>query len=406
MAERVGWLPGLHGDRVRSKGLGGCFEPPPTVGLEEELILVDPERLEPVDAVELVLATLDDSRYVPEFRAAQLELVMPPSVSVAGLQADLVAARTRLVERLAGKVRVIAAGTHPTSTAPVEVTGRPRYRRIAGEFGWATRRGLPSGLHIHVGVADPDEALVVYNSARGYLPDLAALAANSPYLEGADTGLASTRLKLSEDFPRSGIPPAFASWRTFDRFVSWGTEAGLFPDLTYLWWDLRPRPDLGTLEFRIADSQTSPLHAGSIAAVCQALVAALQARLRAGETLLVHPSHMLVENRWRALRDGLDAELVDAASGRLEPVRNRLARLVFELEPYAATLGCEYELAGVWPLIGENGAAHQRRIVSEQGLQRLLERLADATELTADAAEGDGPGPAAPGAPAAELAAG
>ncbi len=359
---------------------GAPLEEPLTIGLEEELILVDADTLEPVEEAEWVVAALDDPRFVAEFRAAQLELVMPVSHSVGGLCAELADARARLVGLLAGSVRALAAGTHPSSSTPVRVTDRPRYEQIAREYRWATRRGLPSGLHVHVGIASPGEALAVYNAARSYLPELAALAANSPFFEGADTGLASTRLKLTEDFPRSRTPPPFASWDEFDRFVAWGTQGGLFPDLTQLWWDLRLRPDYGTLEFRIADSQTSLDHVAAVAAICQTLVVALRTRFEAGERLSTHASHLIDENRWLALRDGLDAELVDLADGTVEPARDRLTRLVLELEPYADQIGCGDELARAWPLIAENGAGRQRTIAAEHGLDGLLAWLVDQTE--------------------------
>src|SRR5262249_14905699 len=160
---------------------------------------------------------------------------------------ELAHARRRLVEALEGRVRLLGAGTHPTSTRPVGVTDRPRYRQIEADYPWIARRGLPSGLHVHVAVGAAHEALAVYNAARGYLPEVAALAANSPYFEGADSGLASSRLKIADDQPRSGIPPAFRSWRGLAEFVEWGSKGERFRDSSYLWWDLRPRPDFGTL---------------------------------------------------------------------------------------------------------------------------------------------------------------
>ncbi len=246
------------------------------------------------------------------------------------------------------------------------------------------RRSLPCAVHVHVGLDDPDEALAVYNAARSYLPELAALAANSPFFEGADSGLASSRLKLTEDLPRSGIPPAFGSWLELAEFVAWGSRGGLFPDLTYLWCDLRPRPDLGTLEFRIADSQTSAETSAALAALCQALVAALEERLRAGEQLPVQAAHAITENRWRALRDGLSAELADPVTGLPEPARYRLARLLGELESHAQRLGCDREFAHAWRLLARNGADRQREIAAERGLQGLLEWLADQTEAQAE----------------------
>ncbi len=354
-----------------------------TIGIEEELILAEPGSFEPVDEVEWVLGLLRDPRFVAEFRLAQIELVTPVCLTVPDLRRELGNARVELVEALAGRLRPLAVGTHPVTTRPSGITGRPRYQRIARDCPWATLRGLPSGLHVHVAVDGAADALAVYNAARSYLPELAALGANSPFFEGRDTGLSSSRLKLTEDQPRSGVPPAFASWREIAEFVSWGEHGGLFPDPSFLWWDLRLRPEYGTIEFRVTDTQTSLDQIAAIAAICQALVAALRARHRAGDRLPVHSSHVLAENRWRALRDGLDGELVDPQTGEAEPVRERLARLLLELEPWAAELGCSDELAHAWPLLAGNGACRQREIASERGLDGLLEWLAEETERPA-----------------------
>jgi carboxylate-amine ligase len=352
----------------------------PTVGLEEELILVDPESFEPASEAERILAALDDPRFTAELRTAQLELVMPVCLTAADLCRELRAARARLVEAMGGSLRALGAGTHPHATRAVGVTDRPRYRQIARDYPWAVRRGMPCGLHVHVAVGDPDEALAVYNAARSYLPEIAALAANSPYFDGADSGLASTRLKLTEELPRAGIPPAFVSWQELAAFVAWGSAAGLFPDLTYLWWDLRPRPEYGTLEFRIADTQTSPEDAAAIAAVCQSLVVSLGARHRAGEELPAHQLHTLNENRWLAVRDGVDGILADPDTGMAEPARDRIGRLLLELEPHASELGCCEELAHAWRLLTENGACRQRAVAARRGIRGLLEWLADETE--------------------------
>jgi len=354
----------------------------PTLGLEEELILVEPESLEPADEAERILAALArDRRFKPELRAAQLELVTPVCLTVADARRELAAARAELVDRLAGQVRTLAVGTHPFSTRPITISRQPRYVGIALECPWVVRRGLPCGLHIHVAVADPGDALAVFNAARSYLPELAALAANSPFFEGRDTGLASSRLKLCEDLPRAGIPPAFSSWGELAGFVAWGARGRLFRDLSYLWWDIRPRPEYGTLEFRVADSQNDLDAAAAIAAVCQTLVVALQTRLRSGERLAVHPSHLINENRWRALRGGLDGELVDLDTGVPGSTRDRLARLLGELEPYACELGCREQLEHAWSLLAHGGGAERQRAVREdRGVNGLVEWLADTTE--------------------------
>src|SRR5262249_53776256 len=156
--------------------------------------------------------------------------------------------------------------------------------------------------------------------------------------------------KIADDQPRSGIPPGFRSWRALAEFVDWGSKGERFRDSSYLWWDLRPRPDFGTLEFRVADTQTSVEHAAAIAAIWQSLVSSLRARFRAGARLPAHPTHVINENRWHALRGGLESTLVDPDSGEIEPARNRIGRLLLEIEPYAAELGCENELSLAWEM--------------------------------------------------------
>jgi carboxylate-amine ligase len=357
-------------------------QPFQTIGLEEELILVDLDSLLPVDEIESVLEGINgDTRFSAEFRAAQIEIVTPVCVAVADLHRELSSARRCLIEATGNHVGLLAAGTHPTSTRPIPVTLRPRFLRIALDHPWATRRGLPSGLHVHVGIDDAEEALAIFNAARSFLPELAALAANSPFFEGRATGLASTRLKLVEDFPRSGIPPSFTSWEEFGRFLVWGARCRAFDGINSLWWDLRPRPDLATLEFRIADAQTRLEDTAAIAAVCQSLVSWLRARLRAGETLQSHPVHILNENRWRALRDGVDGELADIETAAPEPTSDRIAHLLSALEPHANALGCSDELADAWRLLADHGGAgRQRKLATERGLDELAEWLVEETE--------------------------
>jgi carboxylate-amine ligase len=355
-----------------------------TIGIEEELFLVGPQSFDPAEEIESVLhAVGDDGRFHPELRAAQVEITTSVSRSVAGACREVADARRHLVEKLAGRLRVLAAGTHPTATDAIAITPRPRYREIAREYSWAADRGSTSGLHVHVGVDDAAEALEIYNAARSFLPEIAALAANSPYVEGRDSGLAAARLKLLEHLPRSGTPPVLGSWLDLVDFVGRGGFGGL----SDIWWDLRPRPDLGTLEFRVADTQTTIGAAGAVAAVCQSLVAWLRARAREGESLPVLPSHFVDENRWRALRNGLAGELVDFRSGRPEPTRGRIARLLLELEPAAIELGCAEELADAWSLLEQNGAERQRATAKSLGLHALPGWLAGETERSAAASD-------------------
>jgi carboxylate-amine ligase len=351
-----------------------------TIGLEEELILLDPVTLLPVNDVEEALVRLEDDRFTCELRGSQLEVRTHPHDTVAAACRELRAARAYAVDRLSGFARIAAAGVHPSSTLPIEVTDRDRYRRIAADCPWSVREGLPSGLHVHVGVAGPEQALGAYNAARSFLPELAALAANSPFLGGRDTGLASSRLKLNEAFPRAGIPPAFESWEEYADFVSWGASGGLFADPSHLWWDLRLHPVHGTIEFRIADTQTRVEETGAVAAVCQALVAALAGCCGPGSRLPAHEVHRITENRWRGVRDGLEATFVDLRTGMPVAARTRIGAVFAALEPVAEALGSRSELLAAWTLLTENGAQRQRRVAAQIGVDGIVRHLVAETE--------------------------
>jgi carboxylate-amine ligase len=282
-----------------------------------------------------------------------------------------------------GQWRVLACGTHPFSTTWGEVTRGDRYRQIADEYTWAAQRSLACGLHVHVAVAGADRALAVYNALRSYLPELAALSANSAFFEGRDTGMSSIRPKLNEAFPRSGVPPAFATWEDVVRFVDWGRRGGLFPDATHFWWDMRPNPLHGTIEIRVADTQTTVADASAIIALIQALVAWLTDRHDRGEELPVHETFWINENSWRAHRYGVRGWLVDLESGDSEPARVRLARLIDEVSPYANRFDATEQLSGARTLLAGNGSDRQRYVSEREGIVGLTRWLADETERSA-----------------------
>ena len=358
---------------ARSYRLGFRQLPDLTVGLEEELILVDPLALEPVASARWLLDRLEDPRFVAELRTVQLELACAaPDRRRAARRAWRRPGAT--VEVAQGRVRALAAGGHPTSLLPVAVTDLPRYREIEREFGWATRRGIPSGLHVHVALGDPDDALTVYNAARAYLPELAALAANSPSTKGP-TG--RSRLEPVEAHRGSSLLRCAADLplvRLARRLRLLGRERRPLrrPQLPVV----GPASAAGVrhAEFQVGICGPISIAHAAPGALYQSLVAWLRARFRAGESLPRHRTHAINENRWRAIRDGLDARLVDPESGVVEEARERLARLVLALEPTAELLGCAEELAEVWPLIERNGAVRQREIAEERGVSTASSR--------------------------------
>ena len=349
------------------------------IGLEEELMLLDPRTLDLAPCAREALAALGgDKRFKPELPAAQIENVTVPRRSVAAAAGDLLEARRVLAAAVAGRARVAAAGVHPFAPAVGELNAGVRYGELAEEYAVIARRQLVFGLHVHVTVAGADVAVKVHDALRSYLPELTALTANAPFYEGHDSGLASVRSRIAAMLPRQGVPPALESWEAFERALRWGASAGMLPDARRWWWELRLHPTFGTVEVRVADTQTTVAETAAYAAVVHALVTWLGERAEQGETLPVAPTWRIVENGFIAARDGLDAELADLDSGDREPVRERLERLFDELAPVAAGLGCAAELERARALAAGAGAAGRQRAAAERaGLDGLVAWLAD-----------------------------
>jgi carboxylate-amine ligase len=351
---------------------------PRLVGLEEELMLLDPGTLDLAPCAPQALAALaGEPRFKPELPAAQIENVTVPQRTIGRAAADLQAGRGDLAAALAGRALVAAAGVHPFADALGELNRGARYTALAAEFASIARRQLVFGLHVHVTLRGADLAVAVHDALRSYLPELAALAANAPFYEGRDSGLASVRPRISAMLPRQGVPPALGHWDAFERALQWGASAGALPDARRWWWELRLHPTFGTIEVRVADAQTTTGETAAVAAVVHALVTRLAQRAEAGEALAVAPTWRIAENSFIAGRDGLDAQLADLQTGEREPVRERLGRLLDELAPVAAQLGCAPELEHARALAaGPGGAARQRAEAQRGGLEGLVGWLA------------------------------
>jgi carboxylate-amine ligase len=348
------------------------------VGLEEELMLLDPVTLDLAPCAQQALAALNgDARFKPELPAAQIENVTVPRRTVGLAAEDLRAGRRDLRDALDGIARVGGAGVHPFAAALGELNEGARYAKLEQTYASIARRQLVFGLHVHVSVRGADLAVAVHDALRSYLPDLAALAANGPFYEGRDSGLASVRPSIAAMLPRQGVPPALGSWDEFERALRWGASAGALPDARRWWWQLRLHPTFGTIEVRVADAQTTIGETAAVAAVVHALVTWLARRAADGEHLAVAPTWRIEENSFVAARDGLDAQLADLVTGEQEPVRDRLERLLEELAPVAAELGCGGELEHARALAaGPGGAARQREVAAREDLDGLVAWLA------------------------------
>jgi carboxylate-amine ligase len=359
-----------------------------SLGVEEEFQLVGRESFELVSRIDEILSEVEDEeehegRVKPELLQSVVEVATRPAGSVAEAMEDLRGLRGRLRDAAAERDALIAsAGTHPFSRYEhQEVTDRPRYRELMADMRWVAERELIFGLHVHVGLDSPDTAIACCNALRTFLPELLALSANSPFWQARPTGLASTRVKVFEAFPRSGLPPAFASYEEFELLVDRGIRTNSFPDYTYIWWDLRPHPRLGTIELRICDAQARLETVGALAALTQSLVATLAADHEAGRQLPVQPVTLVDENKWRAARDGLDAQLVDLEYDTEHGARDAVLALAERCEPAARALGCADELEHVEAVLARGtGADEQLRVYEEtESLRSVAQWLSEET---------------------------
>jgi carboxylate-amine ligase len=349
---------------------------PYSVGIEEEVMVLEHGTLGLVDRAAEVLALLgDDSRFKPELPASQLEIMTRPHPSVDEAALELLDGRRTLAAKAGSTARFATAGIHPFSPGVGSISSGPRYRGLAEQYRCVARRELVSALQVHVSVGDPDRALAVYNGARSYLPQLAALAANAPFFEGRDSGLASVRPMIATLLPRQGVPPAIDSFADYARMLAWGASSGAFSDHASWWWELRLHPGFGTLEFRVPDAQTTLTAVAAVAAVIQALVAWLGARHDAGERVTSHPTWMIAENRWLACRDGVEGELVDLTNGVRRRTRQLLEGLLSELSAYAHPLRAD--LDGAVRMLDSNGAMAQRAVAREEGVHAVARWLAE-----------------------------
>lgn len=339
-------------------------------------MVLDPETLDLLPrARELLERAAGDPRVKLELPAAQLELVVGPAGTVPEALADLGRARRDVAAALAGEAALACAGLHPFAALEGPLNDGPRYGPTRLEYAAAARRQLVAALQVHVAVRGADRALDVYEGLRRHLPDVAALAANAPFQEGRDTGLASARPLVSRMLPRQGVPPPLTGWDELARELAWGARAGGVPDPGSWWWELRPHLSHGTLELRVPDAQTELADAGAVAAFVQCLCAELAARHDAGERLAPVPTWRIEENRWSAARHGSRGRMADLETGRPEPTDDRLHGLIERLAPRAAELGCTAELAQAHLLVESPGWQRQRE-AARAGPRALVADLA------------------------------
>ena len=368
---------------------------PYTLGVEEEFMLLDGETFDLVQHIDTVLPAVAGHELEPvinaELMQSVLEIATPVchTTSEVGEQLRRIRAYVIDVAREQG-LRVGSAGTHPFSLFERQrITAHDRYRALVDQLQYVARRELIFGMHIHVAVDDPEKAIQVVNGLLPQLGPLLALSASSPFWRGEPTGLRSSRQMVFAAFPRSGPPPRFKDYGDYAEVVGQLERTGVIADYTHICWDIRLHPRLGTIEIRICDAITRLEDVVAVVAYCQALVKFLSERFERGEKIPSYHRILTTENKWLAGRYGLDAPLMDLATGRRNriPIRQLIKRTLREIEPHARELGSERELEGIDEIVRNgNGADRQLRVFNaNRDIVEVVSEIADATEVGARA---------------------
>jgi carboxylate-amine ligase len=343
-----------------------------TVGLEEEVMLLDAEHewalARRVDEVIPALTPGLAAHVSAETQNSVLELTSSPHHTAGDAAAQALELRTRLAAELNPMgLWAAAAGTHPLAVwTDTRISGGERHQTVYGLMRELARREPTFGLHVHVGVADPDAAVTLYNRLRPHLPLLLALSANSPYWQGRDSGLSSARTPIFQAFPRVGIPRPFAAYEDYVEAIDLLLRCEAIPEPSHLWWDVRLQPRFGTVEIRIMDVQSSPDFTHALVGLVQT-IAHLELEEGFHTSPLAGQNEVLIENRFSASRDGMHALLINPLTETRVRADEVMKALLDVARPHAQQLGCESALDTAAELAVANGAHRQRTMFAQSG---------------------------------------
>jgi len=346
-----------------------------SLGVEWELQLVDRRTRQLVSAASEVLAEMGRGhpdghpKAKHELFESTIEIITGVCGTVAEARADLAATLAELDALLAVRgLAPVCAGTHPFSDwRDQTISPNPRYAKLVEDVQWPARRLLIFGVHVHVGVRSAEKAIAIANALSAYIPHFLALSASSPYWKGSDSGLASSRSKVFETLPTAGLPYQLAGWPEFEQLMTTLICSKAITSIREIWWDIRPHPDFGTVELRICDGLPRLSEITAVAALSQCLVDWMDGLVDRGDPLPVPKGWVVRENKWKAARYGLDADIIVDGEGTLRPVREELVELVGQLAPIASGLGCADELASVLDVVAEGPSARRQREVVAAG---------------------------------------
>lgn len=351
-----------------------------TVGIEEEYQIIDPETRELRSFISQFMESKEGAVEIrkgelkagvkPELHASMVELGTPVCHNVAELKTALMAQRAAIFELAAERgLQIAAASTHPFSHwLGQEISPYERYTKTVEDHQVIAQRMLIFGMHVHVGVEDRDFAIDCMNTVRYTLPHILALTTSSPFWSGRYTGMKSYRSIVFEDLPRTGLPEEFASWAAFDRFVQRLVNTGCIADGSKIWWDVRPHYAFPTLEFRVSDICTRAEEAVAVAALLQAIVAWMWDLRKRNMTFRTYRRDLIAENKWRALRDGLDGKMIDFGKGEEVATRELVRELLLLVDEQIEQLGSRNEVEVIYRILEEGTSAdRQVRVYHEHG---------------------------------------
>jgi glutamate---cysteine ligase / carboxylate-amine ligase len=364
-----------------------------TLGIEWELALVSREDATLVPAAPELLHSLQvedehgTAKITSELLTNTVEVISGVHHTVGGAVADL----ERTIEAVRREtdprgIDLMCSGTHPFARWDEQhVTEKERYYTLIDRTQWWGRQLLIWGVHTHVGVDDGRKALPIVDALLTYYPHFQSLSASSPYWAGEATGYASTRAMLFQQLPTAGLPPQFADWSQYESLVDDLVHVGVIDHWDEIRWDIRPSPRWGTVELRVCDGLPTTLEVGAVSALAQCLVDELSGRLDAGEELPTLQPWFVRENKWRAARYGMEAEIILNRAGDERLVSDELRDLVQRLEPTAERLGCSTELHDVLRIL-DRGASYERQLTTAAAAEGDLHAVV--RSLTAELRDG------------------
>ena len=344
------------------------FSPSLTIGIEEEYLLVDPESRDLADPPQALFDACEacmGKHVTAEFLRSQIEIGTPVCRNIGEARSELKRLRAE-VSRVAQDFgyRIIAASTHPFANWEQQKhTPKERYDALARDMGGAARRMLICGMHVHAGIENPDLRIDMMNQVSYFLPHLLALSTSSPFWQGQDMGIMSSRLTVFDGMPRTGIPDRFDSYADYERLVDHMVAAGGLEDASKIWWDVRPSAHYPTLEMRITDVCTRIDDSLTIAALYQSLLRFLVRLRRRNLRWRLYPRTLVQENRWLAQRHGVEGQLVDLGKGRRSNFSQLAGEILELVREDAEELDCIDDVENVRQIVEQGSSAQRQRAV-------------------------------------------